>query len=110
MEYEKVNEMNTMVLITASECKKCEYVKKHVDCKHVDVLDRNSTDAIALMAVHGIYDKDLHLPVFISDKYDDEPEIIAGHGLQIIERIKFYNAIEQTMKDNEEALKMLSKC
>ena len=28
LEYEKVNEMNTMVLITASECKKCEYVKQ----------------------------------------------------------------------------------
>lgn len=102
--------MKSMVLITASECNKCNYVKSHVDCSKVEVLDRESPEAMAIMVMYGVYDKDLHLPIFISDKYNDDAEIIAGKSLEIIERIKFYSALEKTIENNKETLEELSKC
>jgi hypothetical protein len=80
--------MNT-ILITAPECKKCNYVKAHVDCSKIKVLDRSEVDAMAYMTYFGIYDDALiHLPVLIVDADDDETEIIHGNGVKIVKKIK----------------------
>jgi len=77
-----------VTLITAPDCQKCNYVKSHVDCSRIEVLDRSSTKATVLMAYHEILDKDLHLPVLIYDDLDGETQIIAGKSVEIVKKIK----------------------
>lgn len=80
--------MNT-ILITAPECSKCNYVKSHVDCTGIKVLDRSDSEAMAYMTYFGIYDDALiHLPVLIVDADDDETQILHGNGIKIVKKIK----------------------
>lgn len=76
------------VLITATDCQKCNYVKSHIDCSQIIVYDRSDKKAIALMAFHEILNKDLHLPILIYDDLDGETQIIAGNGTKIVNKIR----------------------
>ena len=77
-----------VVLITAPDCQKCNYVKSHIDCSQITVYDRSDKKAMALMAFHDILTKDLHLPILIYDDLDGETQIIAGNGVKIVDKIK----------------------
>ncbi len=77
-----------VVLITAPDCQKCNYVKSHVDCSQITVYDRSDKKAMALMAFNDILTKDLHLPILIYDDLDGETQIIAGNGVKIVEKIR----------------------
>lgn len=77
-----------VVLITAPDCQKCNYVKSHIPCSEITVYDRSDKKAMALMAFHEILNKDLHLPILIYDDLDGETQIIAGNGVKIVEKLK----------------------
>lgn len=76
--------MDEIILITKKDCKKCEWIKDKIQAEELDVkvIDADSTDGMAHLSYHELYNPSdpPHMPILIVD----DSNIIKGETINML--------------------------